>query len=247
MSRARSVRTRAGCGSRRGTSPPRRRPLRPEPGPGASPPQAWGWGAAAPVPATPHRARTAHEASASRPARIDHGVQPDEGLGQFRREDLLRPPPRPGHTLHDGDVGALQLLRHEGTAPALPDRARRARHETRHGDRDLLGLPVAGVPARHARRLVRRPGLGPAQDRRHRRRGHHARPPDPGTALRGHVLRRSGPRGHRLGPAEVQHLDDGRPPLRRPGRPAPRRRLHDLLHGHQHGRLRCAPGDRHHR
>src|SRR4051794_12298989 len=62
--------------------------------------------------------------SASRPARNDHGVQPDEGLGDSGhprfREDLLRPPPRTGHTLHDRDVGAVLLLRHEGPPPAVP-------------------------------------------------------------------------------------------------------------------------------
>ena len=36
---------------------------------------------------------------------------------------------------------------------------------------------VDGLPARHARRLVRRPRLGRPQDRRHRRRRDHARPP----------------------------------------------------------------------
>lgn len=40
---------------------------------------------------------------------------------------------------------------------------------SRHRDRDLLGVPLAGVPAHDAGRLVRRPRLGSPQDRRHRR------------------------------------------------------------------------------
>ena len=45
-----------------------------------------GW-AVRPVPATPHRARTTLTRRASRPARIDHGVQPDEGLGRTVRSE----------------------------------------------------------------------------------------------------------------------------------------------------------------
>ena len=203
-----------------------------------------------PVPAAPTGRAT------PLPARPDqqgttNGVQPDEGLdrpGHPRfRAHLLRPPPRTGHSLHDRDVGAFLLLRHEGSAPAVPGRTGWPAPERGHRDRDLLRLRVDGVPARPARRLVRRPGLGSPQDRRRRRRSHHARPPDAGAAVVGHLLRGPRPRGDRLGSAEGQHLHDGRPPLRRPGRPAPRRWLHGLLHGHQPRRLRRAADHRHHR
>ncbi|CAG6399012.1 hypothetical protein SCOCK_80167 [Actinacidiphila cocklensis] len=196
--------------------------------------------------------------------RNDHGVQPDEGRrpaeqsdSSGRCEELLRPPPWPGHALHDRDVGALQLLRHARAAAALPDRrragrrqglaGRRAGHDGRHGHRHLLDLPGDGLPARHAGRLVRRPGLGSAQDRRGLLGDHHGRPPDAGAPRRGAVLRRPGPGGDRLRAAQGQHLDDGRAPLRRPRRPPQGRRLHRLLHGHQRRRLRRAAGHRHRR
>ena len=124
------------------------------------------------------------------------------------RQDLLRPPARPGHPVHDRDVGALQLLRHAGAAHALPAvrRPGRVKGLQRRPGHDLATATAIysiytrdGLPARHAGRLARRPGLG-ARARRSRSR--------PATIMvghltlalpgRGHVLRRPGAGGARL-------------------------------------------------
>ena len=111
-----------------------------------------------------------------------------------------------------------------------------------------LGFPVAerGVNLRHLhgkrlgrvdpRRAGRRPGARPVPQRAARRAHHRRRPLHArlqGASLLLHRPRSDRPR-HRPAQAERQH--DRRDALRR-GRHAPRRRLLDLLHGHQPRRV----------
>ena len=97
--------------------------------------------------------------------------------------------------------------------------------------------PVHRLRLLHAadRRLARRQLPGPAQVRDHRRPRDGGRPVHAGFVDPGQpepVLRRAGAARPRQRLLQAEHLDDGRRPLSR-GRRAARRRVHDLLHGHQ--------------
>ena len=171
------------------------------------------------------------------PAAAQHDDAPRHTSSRRRR---IRPSSaRPqGHLLH-GDVGALQLLRHARPARAVPGPgarlcAGRRAGAVRHLYRARLSDAAAG-------RLPRRPLPRHPGERGDRRQRHDARPLRDGLPLPAAYRARPADRRQRL--LQAEHLVDGRHALPRP-RPAPRRRLHDFLHGHQPRRLLLAAGRR---
>ena len=168
------------------------------------------------------------------------------GQRAFLGHRVLRSPARPLDPVLHRDVGALQLLRHARPPAALRDRTgggRWPRPVGLGGRGDLRPVHLDGVhggaAGRMDRRSTARPAAGGAVGRHHhRRRSLHGRHPDPGDLLsRAHAHRRR----HRA--VEGQRLGDRRTALWRRGSAA-RRRLLDLLHGHQSRRVPGAAGVR---
>ena len=161
-----------------------------------------------------------------------------------RRSRVLRPSARPLHALLHRDVGALQLLRHARAAHPVHDRAprgRRPRASTRRRPARSTALYTSMVY------LMTLPG-GWIADRADR--PAHAPCSYGGILIAcGHfsmavpvaddVLPRPRADRHRHRPAQRQHQRHRRPAVRAGRQPA-RRRLLDLLHGHQPRRVHRA-------
>ncbi len=176
------------------------------------------------------------------------GAQPYERYrlrGSPVRSRIFRPPPWSEHPFLHRTVGALQLLRHARPASSVHDRHRppRLRLGHRQVSCGLRPLHLRGLRGGLAGRLDRGPNSGPeevgALRRHHHRAGSlHPRPP------RAHPL----DLGERFLRRPLSHRDGNRTSEaqreRHRGRALPRRRwtarrrLFDLLHGHQHRRLR---------
>ncbi len=165
------------------------------------------------------------------------------------RRHLARSPERTVPALRDGDVGTLQLLRHARAAGAV---ARGRRRDCEPRFRLDAGRSAQAVRSLHRlrllhaadRRLARRQLPRPAQVRDHRRPGDGRGPVHAGGRDSGQpaaLLHRPDPARPRQRLLQAEHLDDGRRPVPRRRR-ASRRRVHDLLHGHQRGRV---PGAAH--
>ena len=151
---------------------------------------------------------------------------------------LLRPPARSFHTVHDRDVGALQLLRNARAAHLLPHRHRRARRPRLHrfqSRRRLRTLHRHGLPDVPRRRLDCRPVHRAAPRRPLRRHPDRRRRVLPDGALHHRVLPRPRPAhgGHGLPQGQRQHH---RRPALHERRSAARFRFFDFLHGHQYRR-----------
>ena len=214
----------------------------------------WAWGRAALRRCRPPPTGRVRPANASRPARNDHGVQPDEGLGPpgtpGAEQDLLRPPPRTGHSLHDRDVGALQLLRHEGPAPAVPGRrpsglhmaapATGARRSTPSTWRWCTCSPCRAAGSATASGARARRSPSPASSSCSATSRWPCPPPATFFAGLGLVALGSGLLKANIS-TMVGHLYDGPDDPRRDGG------FTRLLHGHQPRRLRRAAGHRHRR
>ena len=151
------------------------------------------------------------------------------------RPRVFRPSPRTVDAVLHRDVGALQLLRHARPAHPLHDRGarqRRSRLRHREGRRRLRPVYLDGVSADAAWRLARRPVARPAPQRPLWRHPDRQRPLQPGGPDDDDVLSGAGADRDRHGSPEREHRRPGRTALR-PERQPPRRRVLDLLHGHQ--------------
>ena len=138
-------------------------------------------------------------------------------------------------------MGAIQLLRDASPACAVHDGAAGSRQpgtriQRREIDRHLRPVHVDGLPVVIARRLAGRQPVGAAQGGIRGRLHHRRRPFLDGGSHVSDVLPGSGAdrAGYGLAEAECEHHGGG--PLSGRRR-APGRRLLDLLHGHQPGRL----------
>ena len=160
------------------------------------------------------------------------------------RSLVLRPSARPVDALLHRDVGALQLLRHAGAAHPLHDRAGRGGRAGIRDERRRRGLRAVHVDGLHdqpAGRLDRRSPDRPAARRALRRHPDRLRPLQHGLPVADDVLSRPDADRPRHRAAEGQRRRHRRPAVRA-RRSAPRRRLLDLLHGHQPGRVHRAAG-----
>jgi hypothetical protein len=193
------------------------------------------------------RPQSCHRPPAGHPR--PHGsvrLHGNDDLSSRRRSRFLRPPEGADDRVLPRDVGALLLLRDArvpGGVHHHPGRGWRPGREQGHRRHRLRALRLAGLPDEPPGRLARRSLPRPATRGALRRRHHHVRPHRPGHPVPRHVLRRPRPHHRRHRPAQAQRVDDRRPALRQERHP-PRRRLFDLLHGHQHRRVHRAAGVR---
>src|SRR3989442_4388009 len=201
------------------------------------------------VPGVPARPRPVNRSPCIAAVTMRLGATPDDAPRPSRR--ALPPLPR-------RDVGALLVLRDARAARAVPGpvdasptrphrlRQSRTRLVTRRREPPLWMVHWPRVPAPDRRRVDRRPAAGHAPLDCHPWPPDRARPP-PARRVGRWIARTDGPRPFRVRLRAGAHRDrhrtlqalrvgDGGAALRAP-RCAARRRVHDLLHGHQPGRV----------
>ena len=155
---------------------------------------------------------------------------------------MVRPSARALDLLLHRDVGAVQLLRSSRAPRALHDGVRGQRWtciHLREGLRDRGVVRFRRVRGGHPGRVDRR-SLSGTVSQRVRRRGHNRLGPfQHGDPHRGDVFPWALPDRHRNRTPQAQHQHDGGRVVRQRRR-APRRRILNLLHGHQPRRVHRA-------